>query len=40
MATISTKKFHSDSYLPDLDLQSKTQCKRIKKHSPCIYIVW
>ena len=28
-ATISTKKSHSDSYLPDL--QSKTQCKRIKK---------
>ena len=31
MATTYTKKkSHSDSYLPDLDLQSKAQCKRIK----------
>ena len=37
MATISTKKFHSDSYLPDLDLQSKTQCKRIIKNTVLVF---
>ena len=32
------KKSHSDSYLPDLDLQSKTQCKRLIKKTEFLYL--